>query len=121
MGRSCPLQLVIKRLAASCGRGTRTMCTLPGGIYLQKIQCDRLTQSSVAGGRTVYTEVGQSQKFMDASLELGGNDAAIVLGDVDVKDTAANVVDGAMYNAGQSCCAVERALVHQVSFINYSS
>lgn len=46
-------------------------------------------------------------------LELGGKDPAYVCEDVDVPCVAAALADGAFYNNGQSCCAVERIYVHQ--------
>lgn len=46
-------------------------------------------------------------------LELGGKDPAYVCEDVDVPSVAAALADGAFYNNGQSCCAVERIYVHQ--------
>jgi acyl-CoA reductase-like NAD-dependent aldehyde dehydrogenase len=46
-------------------------------------------------------------------LELGGKDPAYVAEDVDVKAAAEATADGAFYNAGQSCCAVERIYVHE--------
>lgn len=64
---------------------------------------------SVAGGREVYGEV--SHRFIDAGLELGGKDPAYVAEDANVDFAVENVVDGAFYNAGQSCCAVERIYV----------
>jgi len=66
---------------------------------------------SVEGGRAVYQEV--SRRFIDAGLELGGTDPAYVAEDADLEAAVAGVVDGACYNAGQSCCAVERAYVHE--------
>jgi acyl-CoA reductase-like NAD-dependent aldehyde dehydrogenase len=45
------------------------------------------------------------------TLELGGNDAAIVLDDADPIDTARKVFQGAMANAGQVCVAIKRAYV----------
>jgi len=64
---------------------------------------------SVSGGRAVYKSV--AERFIDVGLELGGKDAAYICFDADVKKAAAGVVDGALYNAGQSCCAVERIYV----------
>jgi len=64
---------------------------------------------SVAGGREVYGEV--SQRFIEAGLELGGKDPAYVADDANFDFAVENVVDGAFYNAGQSCCAVERVYV----------
>src|SRR5690606_4943244 len=46
-------------------------------------------------------------------LELGGKDPAYAASDVDVGKAAAALADGAFYNTGQSCCAVERIYVHQ--------
>ena len=46
-------------------------------------------------------------------LELGGKDPVYVCEDVDVKNAAESLADGAMYNAGQSCCAIERIYVPQ--------
>lgn len=66
---------------------------------------------SVAGGRAVQRAAGE--RFISVGLELGGNDPAYIAQDVDVEYAAANVVEGACYNAGQSCCAVERVYVHR--------
>jgi len=45
------------------------------------------------------------------TLELGGNDAAIVLDDVDVPEVAAKIFQGAMFNSGQVCLAIKRVYV----------
>jgi acyl-CoA reductase-like NAD-dependent aldehyde dehydrogenase len=45
-------------------------------------------------------------------LELGGKDPAYVAADAEPETTAAALADGAFYNNGQSCCAVERIYVH---------
>jgi acyl-CoA reductase-like NAD-dependent aldehyde dehydrogenase len=66
---------------------------------------------SIYGGHRMV-EAG-AKRFMHPCLELGGNDPAYVAADCDLDKTAENVVDGAMYNAGQSCCAVERVYVHE--------
>ena len=46
-------------------------------------------------------------------LELGGKDPAYVRHDADLADAASNLVDGAFFNAGQSCCGIERIYVHE--------
>jgi acyl-CoA reductase-like NAD-dependent aldehyde dehydrogenase len=66
---------------------------------------------SVRTGRKVYEAA--SKRLIGAGLELGGNDPAYVAEDADLDFAAENIVDGACYNAGQSCCAVERAYVHR--------
>jgi len=54
-----------------------------------------------------------ARQLTRVQLELGGKDPAYVASDVDVKAAAAGTADGAFYNAGQSCCAVERIYVHE--------
>jgi acyl-CoA reductase-like NAD-dependent aldehyde dehydrogenase len=67
---------------------------------------------SVASGRTVYQTVA-SRRFIDVTLELGGKDPAYLCEDADFDAAVATIVDGACYNAGQSCCAIERVYVHK--------
>jgi acyl-CoA reductase-like NAD-dependent aldehyde dehydrogenase len=64
---------------------------------------------STATGRKVMASVAGTIKRL--TLELGGNDAAIVLDDVDIKDVAAKVFKGAMFNSGQVCLAIKRVYV----------
>lgn len=66
---------------------------------------------SVEGGRAVYREA--AKRLLGAGLELGAKDPAYVAEDADLDVAAEGVVDGACYNAGQSCCAVERVYVHR--------
>ena len=64
---------------------------------------------SVEGGRQVQSAA--RERFIDVGLELGGKDAAYLAEDADLETAVAGVVDGACYNAGQSCCGVERIYV----------
>jgi len=66
---------------------------------------------SYATGRRIAESV--ASRLVRVQLELGGKDPAYVCDDVDVAAAAAAVADGAFYNAGQSCCAVERIYVHR--------
>ncbi len=66
---------------------------------------------SVEGGRAI--QQAAADRFIGVGLELGGKDPAYVCEDGDIARTAADLVDGAFYNAGQSCCAVERIYVHR--------
>jgi acyl-CoA reductase-like NAD-dependent aldehyde dehydrogenase len=52
-------------------------------------------------------------RMMKLQLELGGKDPVYVCEDANVQSAAESLADGAMYNAGQSCCSVERIYVHQ--------
>jgi acyl-CoA reductase-like NAD-dependent aldehyde dehydrogenase len=64
---------------------------------------------SVAGGHAV--QQAASQRFIGTGLELGGKDPAYVRADVNLAHAIENVVDGVFYNAGQSCCGIERVYV----------
>src|SRR5262245_56105877 len=66
---------------------------------------------SVAGGHAVQRAA--SERFIATGLELGGKDPAYVRSDAPMQATIENLVDGAMFNSGQSCCAVERVYVHR--------
>lgn len=65
---------------------------------------------SVGTGRKVMASASGSLKRI--SLELGGNDAAIVLDDVDPKVAAPRIFSSAFNNSGQFCAAVKRLYVH---------
>ncbi len=64
---------------------------------------------STATGKKVMASVAGTIKRV--TLELGGNDAAIVLDDVNVKEVAARIFQGAMVNTGQVCLAIKRVYV----------
>lgn len=70
-----------------------------------------LFTGSVHGGHRI--QAAARDRFMHVGLELGGNDPAYAAADCDLDKTVENIVDGAIYNAGQSCCAVERVYVHR--------
>ena len=52
-------------------------------------------------------------RVVPVGLELGGKDPAYVRADVDVKWAADEIVDGAVFNSGQSCCSIERVYVDE--------
>ena len=63
-------------------------------------------------GKYIYEQV--AQKMVPCQLELGGKDAVYIADDIEnIKSAAAGIADGAFYNNGQSCCAVERIYVHE--------
>ncbi len=69
-------------------------------------------------GKYIYEKV--APKMVPCQCELGGKDPLYVADDVnDIKATAAGTADGAFYNNGQSCCAVERIYVHEKIFDQY--
>jgi len=66
---------------------------------------------SVDAGRAVARAA--AQRFLGSNLELGGKDPAYVRPDADLAFAVAELVDGAFFNAGQSCCGIERIYVHR--------
>ncbi len=94
---------------------------------VQALHCDHATSEKIAGdprvnfvaftgsvlgGRRIYAAAA-TQHFVDVGLELGGKDPAYVAADADPEKAADSLVDGACYNAGQSCCGIERVYVHE--------
>ena len=66
---------------------------------------------SVGVGR--HLQQASSRHFRGIDLELGGKDPAYVRADADLDYAAEQVADGAYFNAGQSCCGIERIYVHR--------
>ncbi|KAI9817231.1 MAG: hypothetical protein M1827_001344 [Pycnora praestabilis] len=66
---------------------------------------------SIATGKKIME--GCAKTLKRVTLELGGNDAAIVMPDVDIKKTAPSVALGAFFNSGQVCVATKRIYIHQ--------
>lgn len=69
---------------------------------------------SVPGGHAV--QEAAATRFIGSGLELGGKDPAYVRADVNLDHAVENVVDGAFFNAGQSCCGIERVYVHEAVY-----
>ena len=67
------------------------------------------TGSTATGKKVMASAAGTLKRL---TLELGGNDAAIVLEDADPKEVAPGIYAGAMFNAGQACVAIKRLYVH---------
>jgi acyl-CoA reductase-like NAD-dependent aldehyde dehydrogenase len=66
---------------------------------------------SVAGGRAVQRVA--AERFIGVGLELGGCDPVYVRHDADLPHAIENIVDGAYFNSGQSCCGLQRIYVHE--------
>lgn len=69
---------------------------------------------SVPGGYAVQSAA--SKRFIGAGLELGGKDPGYVRSDATIEHAVENLVDGSFFNAGQSCCGIERIYVHESQF-----
>ena len=69
---------------------------------------------SIEGGKAM--ERAAAGTFTSLGLELGGKDPAYVRADAEFDYAVENLVDGAFYNSGQSCCGVERIYVHEALY-----
>jgi acyl-CoA reductase-like NAD-dependent aldehyde dehydrogenase len=72
---------------------------------------------SYATGKYIAERV--ASKLVPMGLELGGKDPMYVCEDVIIESAAGAGVEGAFYNTGQSCCAVERIYVHEKIYDEY--
>jgi acyl-CoA reductase-like NAD-dependent aldehyde dehydrogenase len=69
---------------------------------------------SVAGGHAV--QEAAAGRFIGTGLELGGKDPAYVRPDANMNHAIENLVDGAFFNSGQSCCGIERIYAHEAIY-----
>ncbi|EKE17305.1 MAG: hypothetical protein ACD_10C00509G0003 [uncultured bacterium] len=75
---------------------------------------------SVQGGKAIQQSIGRralndqlASPFIEASLELGSNDACYIAEDADLEKAILWAIKiGRLHNSGQSCCAVKRVYVH---------
>jgi acyl-CoA reductase-like NAD-dependent aldehyde dehydrogenase len=125
--------LVLKHSPRSplCGEHfARAFAAAGGPAHLvQALHCDHPTSERIVGDPRVDHVVftgsvfgghrvvqAAAKRFLHPGLELGGNDPAYVAPDCDLAKSVDSIVDGAIYNAGQSCCAVERIYVHETIY-----
>jgi acyl-CoA reductase-like NAD-dependent aldehyde dehydrogenase len=120
---SAQTPLCAERIGEACAAGG-----LPAGLFqhlhLSHEAVARIIDSarvdfvsftgSIAGGRSVQ-EVA-ARRFLEVGLELGGKDPAYVRADADLEHAIENLADGAFFNSGQSCCAIERIYVHRALY-----
>lgn len=83
------------------------------GNYL--CENEKIAVVSLTGSTDVGIDVAKScaKTLKTVALELGGNDAFIVLDDADFELAVTEAVNGRFFNAGQICCAPKRFLVHK--------
>ena len=74
---------------------------------------------SVAGGLAVQKAL--NGRFIGMGLELGGKDPAYVRHDADIEHAVENLSSGAFFNAGQSCCGIERIYVHENVYEDFTA
>ncbi len=62
-----------------------------------------------------------AERFIGVGLELGGCDPVYVRHDADVPHAIENLVDGAYFNSGQSCCGTQRIYVHESVYEQFAA
>ncbi|MDR0885978.1 MAG: aldehyde dehydrogenase family protein [Clostridiales Family XIII bacterium] len=112
-----PLTLVrLTGMLADAGlpAGVAQVVTAPGSTKAVIAKDSRIGLITLTGS----TEVGiatakeAANNLIHCALELGGNDAFIVLDDADIDLAVEEMIWGRMYNTGQVCCASKRFIVH---------
>lgn len=110
----CAERLVEAGLAAGLPEGLFQCLHLSREQTAQLIQRPEIGAvaftGSVSGG--IEIEQAAAGRFIPVGLELGGKDPAYVRADCNLTHAIENVVDGAFFNSGQSCCGIERVYVH---------
>jgi acyl-CoA reductase-like NAD-dependent aldehyde dehydrogenase len=115
--------LEIERLLKEAGVPKNVFQVAVGGGNIGSILLDLpfngyFFTGSYKTGKYIYEKV--ASKMVPCQCELGGKDPLYVADDVsDIKSVAASTADGAFYNNGQSCCAVERIYVHEKIYDKY--
>ena len=109
----CAERYTVAFMAAGLPEGVFQHLHLSHRQVAQIIGDDRISYAaftgSVAGGQAVQEAIGK--RFITAGLELGGKDPAYVRADANLESAIENLVDGAFFNSGQSCCGIERIYV----------
>jgi succinate-semialdehyde dehydrogenase/glutarate-semialdehyde dehydrogenase len=111
--------LTLLRLTELLGKagvpaGVAQCLTAPGSVKAAAVSDKRVSLVTLTGS----TDVGISTQKLAAAnltktaLELGGNDAFIILEDGDLDLAVEELIWGRFYNTGQVCCASKRFLVH---------
>ncbi len=86
-----------------------------GALLTKHPGIDKITfTGSVSTGKKIAQIAAKHLK--PVTLELGGNDPAIVLADVDIQKVAEPIFWGAFTNTGQICIAIKRLYVHESIF-----
>ena len=103
---------LIRQLLEPLPSGVATVIQGGGdvGAALVDAPCDKISFiGSPATGRKICEAA--AKHLTPVVMELGGNDAAIVTDDVDVDYASAGVLWSSFFNAGQTCCSLERVYV----------
>ncbi|MFR9728869.1 aldehyde dehydrogenase family protein [Saccharopolyspora sp. MS10] len=115
--------VVIARIFEEAGLPPGALQLLPGGVEVGSalIDAPQVRVVSFTGSTAAGRVIGEraARTFTRAHLELGGNSALVVLGDVDVAAAASCGAFGNFIHSGQVCMAIGRHLVHESIYEEY--
>ncbi len=108
------LMLTEMLVEAGVPNGVIQCLTAPGSVKSAAVKDPRVHLVTLTGSTEVGIETAKiaAANLTHAALELGGNDAFIVLEDGDLDLAVEEMIWGRMYNTGQVCCASKRFLIH---------
>ncbi|MGF1764622.1 aldehyde dehydrogenase family protein [Aliivibrio kagoshimensis] len=72
---------------------------------------------SVEGGKAIKAAAADS--IVEVGLELSGKDSSYIRHDADIDHAVESCIDGAYFNSGQSCSAIERIYVHRTIYSEF--
>ncbi|MCK2244264.1 MULTISPECIES: aldehyde dehydrogenase family protein [unclassified Crossiella] len=115
--------VLIARVFEEAGLPEGLLQLLPGGVEVGSAMIDapQVRVVSFTGSTPAGRAIGaQAAKTLTRThLELGGNSALVVLGDVDVEAAASCGAFGNFVHSGQACMAIGRHLVHESIYDDY--
>ena len=108
------LKLTEMIVEAGVPGGVIQCLTAPGSVKSAAVSDKRVSLVTLTGSTevSIHTAAATAANLTGTALELGGNDAFIVLDDGDVDLAIKEMVLGRMYNTGQVCCASKRFIIH---------
>lgn len=108
------MKLTEMLVEAGVPNGVIQCLTAPGSVKSTAVEDPRVHLVTLTGSTEVGISTAQiaAGNLTHTALELGGNDAFIVLDDGDVDLAVEEMIWGRMYNTGQVCCASKRFLIH---------
>ncbi len=108
------MRLTEMLVEAGVPNGVIQCLTAPGSVKAAAVRDPRVHLVTLTGSTEVGIDTAKlaAENLTHTALELGGNDAFIVLDDGDVDLAVEELVWGRMYNTGQVCCASKRFLIH---------
>ncbi|MGF6376321.1 acyl-CoA reductase-like NAD-dependent aldehyde dehydrogenase [Clostridiales Family XIII bacterium PM5-7] len=108
------MKLTEMLVEAGVPNGAIQCLTAPGSVKSAAVSDPRVHLVTLTGSTEVGIDTAKiaAGNLTHCALELGGNDAFIVLDDADVDLAVEEMIWGRMYNTGQVCCASKRFLVH---------